>query len=199
MVRPGIRAYKLLFAVALTLFVMAAWLSAVNVVESYRAGRASNRLLGQIVEEMPHEPQAGEPMLGPEEAAMPTLAVDGADYLGILSIPPLDLELPVALELSDELLHLSPCAYAGSYLSDDLIICGEGYESHFGRLRTLGISDELKLTTVDGSSIEYIVSNVEVDRLEEIDAIMDDWDLALFTYNIDGTCLVVRCVRSTRG
>lgn len=50
---------------------------------------------------------------------------------------------------------------------------------------------------MDGVLYRYVVSNVETDRMEDITAIMDDWDLTLFTFNADGSCCVVRCVRVT--
>jgi hypothetical protein len=48
---------------------------------------------------------------------------------------------------------------------------------------------------VDGSTVRYIVSNIEDDRLEDISTVVDDWDLTFFTFNADGTCIVVRCIR----
>jgi hypothetical protein len=53
----------------------------------------------------------------------------------------------------------------------------------------VGIKDEVRLASVDGVMHRYIVSNVETIRLEDIDKIYDDWDLALFTFNADGTVL----------
>lgn len=77
------------------------------------------------------------------------------------------------------------------------MICGEGYARHFGSIGSLGIHDEVRLQTVDGVLYRYVVSNVETDRMEDITAIMDDWDLTPFTFNADGSCCVVRCVRVT--
>ena len=50
---------------------------------------------------------------------------------------------------------------------------------------------------MEGVLYRYVVSNVETDRMEDITAIMDDWDLTLFTFNADGSRCVVRCVRVT--
>ena len=94
-------------------------------------------------------------------------------------------------------LRISPCRFEGSYVTNDIVICGEGYARHFGSIGSLGIRDEVRLQTVDGVLYRYVVSNVETDRMEDITAIMDDWDLTLFTFNADGSCCVVRCVRVT--
>ena len=46
--------------------------------------------------------------------SMPTAEVEGYDYIGVLSIPVLDLELPVMDSWSYPQLKLSPCRYEGS-------------------------------------------------------------------------------------
>ena len=166
------------------------------------ASQASAKVLAQLDEVRP-EPHAatmrkrerGEDWLGREESdSMPTIVIDGYEYLGSLHIASLDLNLPVAADINDELLRRSPCRYQGSYVYSDLVICGQGYASHFGRMTSLGIRDTVRFVAADGATYDYIVSNVETDDVDELDAILHDWDLTLFTFNADGTCLVVRCV-----
>ena len=132
---------------------------------------------------------------GRKQDTMPTQIVDGYEYIGSLNIAAIDLSLPVAADMNSELLKISPCRYQGSYLTSDLIVCGQGYASHFGSIGTLGIRDTVQFVAADGATYEYIVSNIETDEQDEIDKILHDWDLTLFTFNADNTCLVVRCVR----
>ena len=165
------------------------------VLDNGRASRASEEVareladrVGEIHDAGPDHDRAGE--------ALPLEQVGPYHYLGTLFIPSLGLELPVAVICDDEHLRVSPCRYDGSYLTDDLMIMGEGYAGHFGSLGSVGIRDEVRFLAVDGGLHRYIVSNVETDDLEDINAILDDWDLTLFTFNADGTCCVVRCVRA---
>lgn len=166
--------------------------------QSYAAGAASARVLARIKELAPdtYDPTAYYGRMNPDDTAMPAVVVDGRDYVGSLAIPKLGLNLPVASQSTDDTLRISPGCYQGSYKAHDLVVCGEGYATHFGHLGSLGIRDEVRLATVDGRVYRYMVSNIESDRLEDIDAILHDWDLTLFTFNADGTCLVVRCVRT---
>ena len=194
----GMRPHQVLPTVGLLLIVWALWLAASTAYGSFCAGRASQRIVAQLAEEFAAEEVETIHALSPDDDAMPSVNVDDTDYLGIIAVPTLGMELPVASSWSDEQLRISPCTYDGSYLADDLVICGEGYASQFGRLRSIGIASKVHLSIPGGSAIDYVVSNVEVERLEEIGAIMDDWDLTLFTFNVDGSCLVVRCVRSVR-
>ena len=166
-------------------------------VTSAMAGKTTDGILAQLTARMPQSYKApSTSKIKPKDVGMPVLDVQGFNYVGTIAIPTLGLDLPVCANLDNERLLLSPCCYAGSYITDDLIICGEGYSSHFGNIQSVGIKDEVRLVTVDGTLYRYIVSNVETDRLQDIDKIYDDWDLALFTFNADDTVCVVRCIRS---
>ena len=53
-------------------------------------------------------------------AEMTTVEVNGYDCIGILSVPALDLELPVLSDWSYAKLKKAPCHYYGSYYEKDL-------------------------------------------------------------------------------
>ena len=163
---------------------------------SLRAAQRSDAVLWEL-SQRPSTPSVDHmaPGTSDDKGAMPAEIVDGCDYLGVIVFPTLDVELPVAGYYSDEQLRVSPCRYEGSYETNDLIIGGEGYASHFGRISTLGIRDEVRFMAVDGTILQYQVSNVETDDLDDITKILHDWDLTLFTFNVDGSCAVIRCVR----
>ena len=59
------------------------------------------------------------------------------EYLGVLTIPTLGLELPVQTEWSKANLKVSPCRQCGSTAGGDLVIAAHNYKSHFGRLSSL--------------------------------------------------------------
>ena len=63
---------------------------------------------------------------------MLTTQVDGYDCIGVLSIPVLELELPVLTDWSYTKLKIAPCHYFGSYYEKDFVIAAHNYRSHFG-------------------------------------------------------------------
>ena len=188
------RAYRVLIALGIALMCVALTLLVRDEMEDRWAQQASAQVLGSLEEVRPqlHEadPASNEPTV--------VECIGDYDYMGPVIIPTVGVDLPVADETSDDRLRISPCRYAGGIGTDDLIVCGEGYRSHFGRLGSVGIRDEVWFVTVDGALRRYVVSNVERDALKDIDAVLDEWDLTLFTFNQDGTCCVVRCVRAAK-
>ena len=50
--------------------------------------------------------------------------VRGNDYIGIIEIPALNLELPIMSEFTYDKLKIAPCRYFGSIRTNDLVICG---------------------------------------------------------------------------
>lgn len=167
--------------------------------ESLHASKSSSDVLVEVTEQIPvtnHEDTEIAWDDEQDERTMPTVCVGDYGYIGTLTLPTIDVEVPIASECDDARLRVSPCRYAGNYYLDDLVICGQGYSGHFGLIGSLGIRDEVRLLAVDGTLYRYVVSNVETDHLEDIDAIIDDWDLTLFTFNADDTCLVIRCIRT---
>lgn len=167
--------------------------------ESIHASKSSTNVLEELAAHIPvmNQEDTESPWNDEQdERSMPTVYVGDYDYIGTLALPTIHIEVPIAAECDDARLRVSPCRYAGNYYDDDLVICGEGYSGHFGLVGSLGIRDEVRLLAVDGTLHRYLVSNVETDRLEDIDSIIDDWDLTLFTFNADDTCLVIRCIRA---
>ena len=116
------------------------------------------------------------------EAEMPVAQVDAHNYIGILSIPAINITLPVISHWSDENLRYAPCRYAGSAYLDDLVIAGHNYRAHFGSLGALRLGDSVSFTDMDGNVFSYVVADVETlpdTAVEEMTA--GDWPLTLFT------------------
>jgi sortase A len=129
---------------------------------------------------------------------MQTITVDGNTYIGYISIPALNIDLPVNSEWSYPLLKKAPCRYKGSVFTDDLIIAGHNYQRHFGGLKLLQTGDEVDFTDADGIVYKYTVSSVEKLTGKDVQGMEDgDWDLTLFTCTIGGAYRVtVRCQRA---
>lgn len=126
---------------------------------------------------------------------MPVKTVDGADYIGLLSLPAISLELPVIDQWSYESLRLAPCRYSGSAYTHNLVILGHNYAGHFRELKKLQPGDAVTFTDMDGNVFSYEVMALETLAPTAVEEMTEgDWDLTLFTCTVGGTTrLAVRC------
>lgn len=126
---------------------------------------------------------------------MATVKVDGYDCIGVLSIPVLELELPVLTDWSYTKLKKAPCLYYGSYYEKDFVIAAHNYQSHFGRLSQLRSGDVVIFTDVTGTPYYYEVVLLETlpkEATEEM--ITSGFDLSLYTCTTGGgSRITVRC------
>ena len=176
----------------------AAGLTAYNIADSMRAKQAVEAIIGPIAEAI--EQQEPSSMVRPEGDAVPEMPVriqDGLRYIGIIEIPALDLSLPVLENWSYDLLKISPCRYAGSYFTNDLVLCAHNYAAHFNGLRYVDIGSDVYFTAVSGQTFHYVIDNRETLTPEENDRMITpngEWDLTLFTCYIGGaTRCTLRC------
>ncbi len=171
----------------------AAFLLGFNLREERRAAAATQRILPAVAHSIGQSP-APMPTLPAGEL---TVSLEGEEYLGILSLPTLALELPVGAEWEMEALRRTPCRYAGTLSGDDLIIAAHNYRQHFALLHTIRAGDAVLFTDAAGLCHRYTVSLVEIldeTAVEEMTA--GEWDLTLFTCNYDGRArITVRCIR----
>ena len=126
---------------------------------------------------------------------MITVEVEGYECIGILSIPAIELELPVLTDWSYEKLKKAPCLYFGSYYENDFVIAAHNYTSHFGRLSALQPGDVVIFTDAAGKARYYEVVLLETlpeNATEEM--ISAGFDLSLYTCTPGGSNRVtVRC------
>ena len=129
----------------------------------------------------------------PEEMA--TVKVDGYDCIGVLSVPVLDLELPVLTDWSYAKLKKAPCHYYGTYYEKDFVIAAHNYKSHFGRLSELQAGDIVVFTDIN--NIEHYYEVVLLETLPKNatkEMITSGFDLSLYTCTLGGGSRVtVRC------
>lgn len=126
---------------------------------------------------------------------MPEVEVDGQRYIGTLSIPAMDVELPVISHWSEEALRVAPCRYAGSAYTEGFVIAAHNYGAHFGRIKSLAEGDEVTFTDMDGNIFRYRVVLTEVLSAGAVKEMNDDsWALTLFTCTWGGVNrTAVRC------
>lgn len=143
------------------------------------------------------EPSAdSEEMLSPE---LPVVMLDGYDYIGVISIPAIDIKLPVMSDWSYPKLKISPCREFGSSRTDDLVIAAHNYESHFGKLGSVSVGDNVIFTDMDGVENHYIVQKTDILQPTDVDAVEHSgYDLVLYTCTYGGkTRITVFCDRIT--
>lgn len=180
----------------LLLIAAALFLSVYNEWESHEARDSARQVIAQLCDALPTE--AGEPTTLPDvRREMPVKTINGRDYIGVLSIPSLELELPVISQWDYPALKVAPCRYSGSLYQDNLIICAHNYASHFGKLKELQPGDAVLFTDMDEHVVTFQV--VERETLNPMDTEgmeAGDWDLTLFTCTIGGqTRVTIRLER----
>ena len=128
-------------------------------------------------------------------AEMATAEVGGYDCIGILSIPALELELPVLTNWSYEKLKKAPCHYYGTYYDKDFVIAAHNYQSHFGRLSELQAGDLIIFTDINNAEHYYEVVLLEtLQQNATMEMIASGFDLSLYTCTPGGASRVtVRC------
>ena len=142
-------------------------------------------------------PENGSTSDAPEFRPMPEIQLDGISYVGYLSIPALNLELPVISESTEQNLEIAPCRFFGTVYQKDFVIGGHRYRRHFRKLSTLGYGERLSFTDVEGNVYIYEVAECEVLEPNQAEYLCSgDWDLSLFTCTPGGmTRVVLRCLR----
>lgn len=193
----------ILIGLGVLLLLGALGLSGYNLWDQNRAGQVVESVMTELEAIVPQDPETSAPpefipdyILAPQ-VEMPTVEVEDNNYIGYLSIPALELKLPVMSDWSYPNLKLAPCRYAGSAYQDDLVICAHNYVKHFGPLARLRPGDQVEFVDIDGNVFHYEV--VELDELqpEDIDGMTaSGFALSLFTCNFSGQFrTTVRCDR----
>ena len=200
------KAGKLLMTIGLLLIAAAFLLMVYNIWESKKAENMSEEILNQIKDGQDENVSSDDADEKPlyeiyPDMEMPVLTIDGVDYIGILIVPSLGLELPVAGNWSYPNLRRSPCRYKGSAYSNDMIIAGHNYSRHFGGLKNLAIGEEISFRDVDGHIFQYQVDDIETipgTAVEDMHA--GEWDMTLFTCTYGGKSRVtIRCRKLENG
>lgn len=161
---------------------MAVCLLCFNIYDSARAERLLDGLTPRL-----------EKIIDSKGSKKPYL--DGNEYIGVLSIPDLDLKLPVMADCDYTRLRIAPCLYYGSPDSEHMVIAAHNYPSHFGRLSQLEMGDRVSFTDIDGAVYNYRVGDIETLPANAAeDMIHSDWALSLYTCTYSGMSRVtVRC------
>lgn len=170
-----------------------------NFTEANRAEMFSTQAVSELKEVIVKDTQPqnspAETDLSTADNQMKELEIDGYEYIGYLSVPTQNLELPVMSQWDYDRLQISPCRFSGNIAEENLVIIAHNYSSHFGNLDRLELNEKILFTDTDGNVIAYKVATVDVvppESAEEVTA--GNFDLALVTCTYSGkTRFVVYC------
>ncbi|MBR2422368.1 MAG: sortase [Oscillospiraceae bacterium] len=163
--------------------------------EANQAARGSMEVLPQLLEQLPEEPDQkllAEQLIPlefrePESFLMTEVIINGYGYIGYLSIPALQLNLPIMGSWDKVRLQIAPCRYYGSVNGENLVLMAHNYDTHFGRISKLKAGDSVVFTDMDGITTAYQVVAQDIlqpEAVEEMTA--GDFDLTLFTCTYGG-------------
>ena len=185
------KAAAVLITVGCLFLAAAITLGGYNLWDDARAGRSIRATLDRLISQ---EDSASDSRNPPDpDMEMPVVEIDGRLYIGTVSVPSLDLELPVLESWSYPNLKIAPCRYAGTAYRPGFVLCAHNYTSHFGRLKNLSPGDRVLFTDTAGNAFSYEVAVVETlapTAVEEMKS--SDWDLTLFSCTIGGECRINR-------
>ena len=172
-----------LFAIGLLLY---------NNFESRKAEAQSDQLVNSLVEISNNNVQTEK---DPFDTEMKVVDINGYGYIGYISVPELNLNLPVMSEWDYARLRIAPCRYYGSTKTDNLVICAHNYRSHFGYIGKLNPDSTVIFTDMEGVKQKYSVISVDILQPTDIDLVKDTGDdLILYTCTYGGrTRIAVRC------
>ena len=188
------------------LILSALFLFLYNGYEDRRAGQEAELLLqdiqSAIAKDVPaatdrnenEPPSVKEKDMGPAGAqeTMPAVQIDEYEYIGYLSIPYLELELPVMAEWDYKRLKIAPCRHMGSSRTDDLVIAAHNYATHFGSLSDLETGTAVIFTDMEGIANHYVLAKgPETLAPDAVDAVLKSgYDLVLYTCTPGGAARV---------
>lgn len=186
--------------------------------EAEAARQASNEHLAQLVEVLyesyPDTPEEAETdwlmdqvlpyipreFLTAEELKMTETVINGYAYIGYLSIPSLELELPILSDWNYPKMNIAPCRYYGTLRGENLVLMAHNFPHHFGNIHKLQEGDSVIFVDMDGYATKYQVVGQDVlppTAVEEMTAGL--YDLTLFTCTVGGNKRVaVYCDRISK-
>lgn len=127
---------------------------------------------------------------------MPTMQVDGRDYIALLTVPAFDVELPIRSQWSYLGANRCPSRFSGTVYDGSLIVGGSDREGQLAFLSRIQNGDTILVTDMTGARFAYRVSMIYRTDSVEAEALMEgNCDLTLFARSQYGLeYIIVRCV-----
>ena len=197
------RAGMILLILGAVLVLAAAVRLGLHAREAEQAGQAAQEALAVIRQtepsaqtEMPVQddgptedtsPETTVPTGPSEPESLEIFELEGDDYIGWITAPGYDRELPIMHQIQEDRLKKAPCLEKGSPITDDAVISGHNYRSHFLFLHSIQPGEEIWFTHLNGFRVEYTVTRCDLVDPTDLAAVLKaDHDLVLYTCTSDG-------------
>lgn len=191
---------KFIMALGVLLILSSLMLVLYNTVNEKRAEKLSALVLDEldmdnIIPSAPADEVTPPDYIVNPHMLLPKKTIDGKDYVGEISIPALNIKLPVISQWSYENFKIAPCVYEGTPYMGNFIIAAHNYRKHFGALSSLEAGDKISFKDMKGNLFNYKVLFTEIlDNTDIEEMSSGDWDLTLFTCTYGGaTRITLRC------
>lgn len=173
-----------LVGLALSLFLYNTW-------DANRAAEASAEVLDTIDDDLDDTDESEYLLMMDPNREMTVVNIDGYDYIGYLSIPSINLRLPVMSEWSYDGLKIAPGRFSGSVYTDDMVIAGHNYAKHFSPIKWLDYGTEVYFIDMENQVWTYQLIQIETLTPTQVEEMAvksedDDWDMTLFTCTTGG-------------
>lgn len=169
----------LLVTAGLLLILVALGLLLYHRYEDQQAGEQAQTVAEELVQIVHETAQTSEAVT---EVELPSVVVDGDDYIGYLHIAALSLTLPVQQEWDYTRLKRSPCRQFGWPESGDFVIAAHNYASHFKYLSRLQAGDLVEFYDLCGRQYCYQVEKLAIVQPTDVEAVQNSgYDLVLYT------------------
>jgi sortase A len=124
MMKKSKKTAMLFIGIGIAFILSAIMLFVFNEITSYRTAQETVEILDSLENEMLEDISVP---VDTTDGVMPIRLVDGINVVGVVSIPSLGIEVPVAAEWSYEMLRKSACRYSGTAKDGRLIILAHNY------------------------------------------------------------------------
>lgn len=124
---------------------------------------------------------------------MPTLSIDGIDFVGVLEIPRYESSLPVCADWGD--ISKYPCHFSGSVYDRTLQIGATSQRGQYDFYREISVGDTVFFTDMEGNRYTYSVTNIRhEDNADQTALKREDSALTLFVKNTyDFDYIIIYC------
>jgi len=146
----------------------------------------------EIIEQMLPARTAGiENMFS--SAEMPVLAIDDTDYVALLNVNKMRINLPIQSKWDKNEISNCPCRFYGSCYDGSMVIGGS--ENQFNFLITLDLGEKICITDMIGVEFNYAVEKIERSKSVHADKLINNnYPLTLFARDKQtSNYVIVRC------
>lgn len=160
-----------------------------------KQAECKNAEIVQIIESIVSDHREGS-IDQDREAKMPTLEVNGDDFVALLEFPSRGLTVPVRNTWDKQKVVFYPCRFSGSAYDGTLIIGGYDQAGQFDFFDRVQIGDTVIVTDMTGCVFSYEVSWVERSSSAQAEVLLDGAaDLTLFVRDAQLLeYIILRCV-----